>query len=367
MNFDTYDTYVPPYARQPVREPAASSRDYARALQSGELFRALSGERIGQNLDPIVEDVVQAQMPLHRVLARAAGLPEGLTAGEVYSRMIGTGDLAALIVPGRVELIQAQFSPWVARFMKLFRRIPVTNFNDLTVYSLGVSSPVAMSEFSEFKLGTLTTPTPLETIGLTSNGIAWLLSRHVTINGHTQLMDAMEAQITAVFASYFRAALATTLEATDTLEDGSAWFITGNLATVAGTPSLTTLDHASDMMAQQLLPGGQRCGLLPRYLVVPSTLAGTAATLARAVYEDNSPTPFEVIVLPELSGDYYYWVADPALSPTLGLMTLGNSDRLLNVETFRPNIPVDGVAMRATMDFRIAHLSRAGIVKHPVS
>ena len=218
-------SYTPPYARQP--EPIAGARDYARALQSGELFRAWSGERIGQNLDPIVEDILQSQMSLHRVLARAVGLPEGLTAGEVYARMIGTGDLAALIVPGRVELIQAQFSPWVARFMKLFKRIPVTNFNDLTVYSLGVSSPQPMTEFAEFKFGSVTTPTPLETIGLTSNGIAWLLSRHVTINGHTQLMDAMEAAIAATFAAYLRSALATALAAADTLEDGSAFFNSG--------------------------------------------------------------------------------------------------------------------------------------------
>lgn len=365
----SYSTYVPPYARQ--SEPIAGARDYARALQSGELFRAWSGERIGQSLDPIVEDILQSQMSLHRVIARAAGLPEGLTAGEVYSRMIGTGDLAALIVPGRVELIQAQFSPWVARFMKLFRRIPVTNFNDVTVYSLGVSSPQSMAEFAEFKFGSVTTPTPLETIGLTSNGIAWLLSRHVTINGNTQLMDAMEAQIAAVFAAYLRSAAATAFAATDTLEDGSAFFNSGagNLVSTGsgGLPSVTTLDTATKMMATQTLPGGQRCGLIPRYLVVPPFYAGTAAVLARAVYEDSSPTPFEVIVLPELAEDYVYYVADPVLSPTLGLMTLGNSDRLLNVETFRPTVTVDGIPMRATMDFRIARLSRTGIVKYAVA
>lgn len=363
-------SYQPPYTRN-AREPVAGTRDYARALQSGELFRAWNGEHIGRTLDPIVEDITQSQMSLHRVLARAAGLPEGLTAGEVYARMIGTGDLAAMIVPGRVELIQSQFSPWVARYTRLFRRVPVQNFRDVTFHSLGVSSPVSMTEFAEFKFGSVSTPSPLETIGLMSNGIAWLLSRHVLVNGDTALMAAMESQIAAVFAAYLRTALATALEATDTLEDGNQYFYAGagNLVSTGsgGAPSITTLDAATNLMAQQTLPGGQRCGLVPRYLVVPSTLAATAAVLARAVYEDNSPTPFEIVVLPELGGSYCYYVADPALSPALCLLTLGNSDRLLNVETYRPQITVDGIAMRATMDFRIARASRCGIVRYAVA
>jgi len=367
----SYSTYVPPYARQPAREPVASTRDYARALQSGDLFRAWAGERAGRDLDPIVEDCINSGLGLHRVLARAMGYPDDISPTELYSRTIGTGDLAALIVPGRTELITSQFSPWVSRILKIFKRVPVTNFNDVTFHSLGVSSPQSLAELAEIKFGNVSTPSALETIGITSNALAWLISRHALINGDVQLMSTMEAQVSAVFAAYLRSAIATALDGTDTLEDGNQFFYAGANNLVAtgagGAPSVTTLDAATHLMAQQTLPGGQRCGLIPRYLVVPSTLAGTAAVLARAVYEDASPTPFEVIVLPELSGSYVYYIADPALSPTLALLTLGNSAQLLYVESFRPRFSTDGLAMRATMDFRIARASRCGIVRYAVA
>lgn len=361
-------TYIPPYARQPARQPVASARDYARAIQSGELFSALAGNRSD---DPIVQDIVGCGVSFLRVMARAMNLPEDMPSGELMNRMMGLGDLAALVVPGRAEMLTATFSPWVARYEKLLRRWPMPNFNAVPFYSLGVSSPQPLPEFAEYKFGSATLGTPLETLGVTTDGLAWLLSRHALINGDVQLMNAIEQQIVVVFASYFRTALATVLEATDTMGDGNAFFYAGanNLvSTGAGAaPSVTTLDAATHLMAQQTLPGGQRCGLIPRYIVVPSTLAATSAVLAAAVYEQNTPTPFEVIVLPELSGSYVYYVADPNLSPTLALLTLGNPTSLLRIESDLTPMARDGIAMKAAMDFRIARVSRCGIVKYAVA
>lgn len=361
---------MPTYSRHPAdqyRQPIASARDYTRALQSGDLFRALDGRE--RATDPIVEDILNMGVPFHKVLARAVGLDDNLKPSEIVRRMLGTGDLAALLVPGRVELIQATFAPWVGRFTKILKRWPVPNFLPTTLHSFGVSSPVPVPEFASHTFGSITTPAATESLSVVANGLSWLLSRQMIVNGDLALMTALESQIATVFAAYFRTALATALEATDTMPDGSAFFHAGagNLVASGGAPSVTTLDFGTNLMAQQTLPGGQRCGLVPRFLVVPATLAATAAVLARVVYETSSPTPFEIVVLPELAGTFFYLVADPNLSPTLGLMTVGNAERLLYVESGPSNSTADGVSMRASMDFRIARVSRVGIVKYSVT
>lgn len=374
-------TYVPPYQRAPAAPSGFmpfSCRDVEGAL--GDFFRMQTGARVA-NPDPIATQMLEEGVGLAK-LARhwlAAYIPaddlRGASNADVITRALSTSDFQNAITSGWHQTVRATFNEQISGYRAILRELPVKDFNTQRVPDYGGMSDLkAMPEGAEYKNASLSATTVLESVSLTTYGLQFTVSRQALINDEIGEISAAVRQLANIAALHLAAAVASTLEDSTTLSDGSAYFATakGNLVQYAsggGAPSVSTMDAAGTKLWRRSV-GDHVAGVAPRFVIVPPELAHTAQVLVSAIW-DPAGTAGTVpvgrcdrIVLPHLvNTTHWYLAGDPAFAPALALLRLAGSSDLVQLEQVKAPLHRDGLTYRIRTDYKVARISRVGIVK----
>lgn len=355
-----------------------ATRDVAEALP--DFFRMQIGVPV-RNANPIAESMVEDGVGLAK-LARHWLAPyfpaDDLRAApnaDVIVRAVGTSDFQVALTSGWNSVVQSTFNEQISGFRAILRDMAVRDFNLQNTPDFGgIGVLKEMPEHAEWKNAALYASTVLEQVRIGTHGIQFTVSRQALINDAIGEVTAAVRQLSNVAALHLAASVASTLEDTTTLSDGSQYFATAKnnlvqLASGGGAPSVTTLDTAGVKLWRRAV-GDHIAGVAPRYLVCPPEISHTARVLAAATWDPAGTAGtvpqgrFDVVTLPHLSNTAdWYLLGDPAFAPALALMRLAGSRDLVTMEQINTPINHDGLTYRLRLDFKVARVSRVGAVK----
>jgi len=163
----------------------------------------------------------------------------------------------------------------------------------------------------------------------------------------------------ALIAACYRAEAAAVyakLEANPTLGDGSPWFGADNSA--SGASSVASLWAGIEKFYSQAYDSGEFVSASPAHLVVPVDWVVTANDLPA------DAANITVTRSPHLANAYLF--ASPSACPAVGIATL--SERPVLESNPRPPANVDiGMQLKASHDFAVVPLNRAGVVRMTVT
>ena len=374
MNQNSYGQPKPAHGFIPF-----STRDVADGL--GDWFLRYAGVRV-ENAHPVSDHLLNdfdAGLPrLARHFLSTQFSADSLRAtpnSEIIHRALGTDDFVSALTSGYQRVVQSSFNAQVSGYRSLLREVRVKNFMPVNIPDHGgISALQERPEHSVWEHGKLFSSTVLEDVQVTTHGLQFTISREALINDSTQEITAALLQLGNVAALHLAASVASTLEATDTLSDGAAYFATskGNLVEYAsggGLPSVTTLDTAGTKLWRRSV-GDHVAGVAPRFLAVPPEISHTARVLAAATWDPAGTAGtipqgrFDVVTLPHLTSTAdWYLLGDPITAPGLVLLRLaGGSNELATLEQI--TVPYkDGITLRLTTDYKVVRASRVGVVK----
>lgn len=359
-------TYVPPYQRAPAvhtRGFPYSTRDCGEALP--EFIRGRMGGKVEHPVAAAMLDCSMTLMGLARHYAQAdAGEPDHV----VLNRALGASDFGNHLVTSVYANATHTFAEAASGFRRICLPLRVRDFKPQRFGSLSLADFGLVPEFAEFQTVSTAAGSVIDEDSIATQGANFLISRQAIINDDAGSIAAMTRAIGTQAALAVASEVASKLSDTGNLDDGAALCndTALNRYNTSGTaPSVADTDAALKLLWTQPTPAGSISGCAPRYLVAPPALHATAQTLVTAIFGDPPGAigrPVDLIILPHLPSDAeWYWLADPQISPVLGLATLGESPLLVERVPLPPNR--DGIALKARLDFRVLRLSRIGVVK----
>jgi phage head maturation protease len=216
-----------------------------------------------------------------------------------------------------------------------------------------------VSETGEFHYGAFTDTA--ESYAVSSFGKIFALSRKALVNDDLGVFADITRRTGMAAAEFERQFLVNMLITSSgvgpTMSDGVALFDSthGNVAAtpaVIGSPSLTA---ARLLMRSQTGPGGGLISVVPRYLVVPSTLETLAEQTITSIQATQTSNVnvfayLDLIVEPRLTdAKRWYVVADPALIDGLEYSYLSGQPGPQTES--RAGFYVDGIEIKTRLDF----------------
>lgn len=256
----------------------------------------------------------------------------------------------------------------------------VSDFRDHPRYRTGsLGNLDKVNELGEFKSKTIPDgekgKIAAETVGNIIN-----LSRKVIVNDDLGAFVALAAQLgraarRTIEATVY-ARLAENSGAGPTLEDGKALFHAdhGNVLTGA-VPSVDAFETARVAMALQKDVGGNDfLDLRPAIWLGPMGIGGDARVINGAEYDPDTPNKLQktnkvrglvrdIVDTPRLSGNGWYFFADPVEAPVLEVAFLdGNQEPFLELQN---GFDVDGARWKARLDFGVAGIDFRGAQRNP--
>lgn len=289
----------------------------------------------------------------HEDSRRLPAIVEALAPNQPTVPWYARAALHEILEPG-FDLIRRQYPTPAHR--AFVRRLPAKDYLDhrlvMGVDGLTVTEVGELAEFPKLTHLDLTTATARpKTYGM----IAPITRPELTNDRDLGLLRGIgEAMVAAAYRAEAEAVFGV-LESNPTLADGAPLFGEGNSAT--GPSEVTALANGIEKFHAQQFANGQFVGAQPAFLVCPPNwsvlLSDTLVDLAL-----TRPT-VTVLKSPHISSAYL--LADPARTPTIGLLTLTDAPSL---STAKGKMNTD-VAMQMKVEhvFRAVALSRYGIVK----
>jgi hypothetical protein len=314
-----------------------------------------------------------------RSLLEAAGeRPRGLSRDEIATRALhSTSDFPAILAAVTGKTLRAAYEAAPRTFMPIARRTSAADFKQIHRLQLGEAPQLEkVNESGEFKRGSI--GEGKESYRVETWGKVIGITRQVIINDD---LDAF-TRVPALFGTS-----AATLESdivwgividNPAMADGNALFH-GSHKNLAGTGTaldVASLGKARTAMAKQTgLDGKTQLNLRPTFLVVPAGLELTAEqliaqSLVPAKTTDvvpNSIRSLAVIAEPRLdpaSGAVpWFLFANPASIDTIEYAYLEGQDGVF-IES-RTGFDVDGVEIKARLDFGAKAIDWRGMFKNP--
>ena len=243
--------------------------------------------------------------------------------------------------------------------------VNLSNFGDLDI----------VPEHANYEYGTFSDVK--ETIQLRTYGKLFSISRQAIVNDELRSFTAVPAKMGRAAARMVGDEAYGILTSPPTLnQTGRALFhaTEGNLRTTtgAGAPSVTTLDTEFTSMATKTDPSGATLNIVPRYLIVPRALEGTARVLAAATYDPAGTAGtlkpnvyqgrFDVVAdarLDAFNASGWFVAADPNLIPTIvvGFLNGVQAPFMEQVNAFTQ----DGVSFKVRIECRAAAMDFRGL------
>lgn len=189
------------------------------------------------------------------------------------------------------------------------------------------------------------------------------ISREAIVNNQVADIGRLLGSIGGSAARLEARMVAAAMEANPVLDDDDVVFA-AKYSNVLGSVeepaelSPSNLGLAMGLLRTQPTASGQRADLRAKHLVVEPALEFAARVLAR-----ESGLDVVVSVLANLPTGRWYLLADPELSPTVGVLRLRDAKDPLRIVRQRRPIGVDGASVSATADLGACMLRRVGIVR----
>ena len=261
--------------------------------------------------------------------------------------------LTEALDPG-FELVSRQYP--IPAHRAIVRRIRALNFrpqrlvlglDGLDVFEIGEAGPIPR-----------TTNPNAETAEASVRhwGSIVTVSRQELVNdGALGYLSAVGESLVAAAYRKEQAETMQLLETGATLADGEAWFDSTNSVTEAS--EVTALAAGIEKFHQQQFANGSYVGATPAYLVCPPDWS----IILSDVLADMALTRPTITVMKSPHITSAFLLADPAMTPAVGLLTLNDQPMLTSG---KPPLKSDmGLLLKVEHAFRAVPLSRRGIVK----
>lgn len=302
----------------------------------------------------------------------------GLGRDEIATRALHTGsDFPMILASVTNRTLRAAYDAAPRTYQMIARRTSVADFKSVQRLQLGEAPQLEkVNEAGEFKRGTI--GEAKESYRVETYGKVVGITRQVLINDD---LDAF-TRVPALFGT-----AAATLESdvvwgiflqNAAMADGNALFHSkhGNLANAGAALDVVTLASARTAMSRQTgLDGKTLLNIRPSYLVVPSSLELAAEQLLAQNLVPGKPSDvvpgnlrsLTIVSEPRLdpaSGAVpWYLVASPAAIDTIEYAFLEGQEGVF-MET-RMGFDVDGVEIKARLDFGAKAIDWRGLYKNP--
>jgi phage major head subunit gpT-like protein/phage head maturation protease len=303
----------------------------------------------------------------------------GLSDGAIVDRALhSTSDFPLLLGDVANKVLQEQMAAAPAAIKQVCRQTTIPDFRNRYSIQLG-QAPTLMkvNENGEFKSGTIAEGR--ESYKLDTYGRIFGVNRQAIVNDNLSAFSdigRLFASAAAQFEAQFLVDLITANNGIGpVMSDNKKLFDAAhsNLAAGGGAISDTTLAAARlALRSQKGLDGKTALDIAAKFLVVPAALESTAEKYLASIYPAQAANvnPFAgkltLIVDPRLdakSATRWYVAADPVLFPSIEYAYLAGNEGV-QVET-RAGFEVDGVQIRARLDFGAGALDFRGVYANP--
>jgi phage major head subunit gpT-like protein/phage head maturation protease len=303
----------------------------------------------------------------------------GLADGAIVDRALhSTSDFPLLLGDVANKVLQEQMAAAPAAIKQVCRQTTIPDFRNRYSIQLG-QAPTLMKvgENGEFKSGTIAEGR--ESYKLDTYGRIFGVNRQAIVNDNLSAFSdigRLFASAAAQFEAQFLVDLITSNNGVGpVMSDNKKLFDAAhsNLAASGGAISDTTLAAARlALRSQKGLDGKTPIDVAAKFLVVPAALESTAEKYLASIYPAQAANvnPFAgkltLIVDPRLdakSATRWYVAADPVLFPSIEYTYLAGNEGV-QVET-RAGFEVDGVQIRARLDFGAGALDFRGVYANP--
>jgi len=303
----------------------------------------------------------------------------GLSDAAIVERALhSTSDFPLLLGDVANKVLRALLAAAPAAIKQICRQTTIPDFRNRYSLQIGEAPTLEkVNELGEFKSGTIAEGR--ESYKLDTYGRIFGISRQALVNDNLgafsdigRLFAASAAQFEAQFIVDLLTAnngLGPVMSDTKKLFDAAH----GNLAASGGAISDTTLSAARlALRSQKGLDGRTPLDIAAKFLVTPAALETTAEKYLASIYpaQASNVNPFAgrltLVVDPRLdakSATRWYVAADPNLVPSIEYAYLSGQEGV-QVET-RAGFEVDGIQIRARLDFGAGALDFRGIYANP--
>ncbi|MCC7233702.1 MAG: HK97 family phage prohead protease [Bryobacterales bacterium] len=372
-------------AGPPIRsaQPAATANGYDDPM----FLRAAMADAIYMRINPAHKAGEPARPFIGRSMVRQAeeflrlrGIETiGLSDAAIVDRALhSTSDFPLLLGDVANKELQQQMAAAPAAIKQICRQATINDFRNRYSVQLG-QAPTLMkvNENGEFKSGTIAEGR--ESYKLDTYGRIFGINRQSIVNDNLSAFSdigRLFASAAAQFEAQFLVDLVTANNGIGpVMSDNKKLFDAahGNLAASGGAISDTTLASARlALRSQKGLDAKTPLDVAAKFLVVPAALETTAEKYLASIYPAQAANvnPFAgkltLIVDPRLdakSATRWYVAADPVLFPNIEYAYLAGSEGV-QVET-RAGFEVDGLQIRARLDFGAGALDYRGVYANP--
>ena len=329
----------------------------------------------GMSLLEIGRDLLERRGIRTRGMARAdvAGMMLGLDTRS--GGLMGTTDFPYILANVANKTLRDAYQAAPQTFKPFTRQTTNPDFKTIARTQLGDAPSLEMvNEGGEFKRGS--TSDAREQYALATYGKVVPVSRQAIINDDLSAFTRLPEMFGRAAADLESDTVWGIITANANMGDGTALFATGhgNLAGTGTQIAINTLGAARLAMRQQKGINGRFINVQPKYLLVPTaqeTLAQQFVQQTTIVYTKSTDyNPFannlQVIAEPRLdatSALSWYVAADPSQIDTIEYAYLeGNEGVYLES---RVGFDVDGVELKARLDFAAKAIDWRGFYKNP--
>lgn len=287
--------------------------------------------------------------------------------------MMGTSDFPYLLANVANKTLRAAYESTPQTFRRFARQSTAMDFKQISRVQLsGAPSFEKVNEAGEFKRGSMSEGR--EVYQLATYGKIVAVTRQGLINDDLDAFTRLPALFGAAAADFESDTVIAVITANAAMADGHPLFDAahGNVGT-SGDISVTTLSEARALMRKQKGLEGRHINLAPKFLLVPSEQETLAEQYCSQAYQSTKASDIntfanklEPLVEPRLdatSDDAFYLLADPARIDTIEYAYLAGSEGVQMAS--RVGFDVDGVELKASLDFAAKALDHRGMVQMP--
>lgn len=299
----------------------------------------------------------------------------GMSPAKVIERALhSTGDFPNLLGNMANKSLLMAYQAAESGLKRVAKRTSATDFRARSRIRLGeMPGLLLVKEHAEFKSGSV--GEQRESYSVATYGRIFGLTRQALVNDDLGGLVDLATAFGRSAANTEAQLLVDLLVSNPAMSDGNALFSSAhnNLASMGNAISVSALgDRRLAMRTQTGIDGITILNISPRYLVAPAakeTLAEQILTTIQATQADNvNPWPgkLELVPEPRLDADSdtaWYLFADPGMADALEYAYLQDSTgpEIITREGFE----IDGVEIKARLDFGAGFIDWRGVQKNP--
>jgi phage major head subunit gpT-like protein len=326
---------------------------------------------MGMTLSEIAREAIVAHggnprgMDRHAIAGAALGMPNFLAAAGLHT----TSDFPLVLANVARKTLLNAYSAVVQDWRPLVTVSSHSDYKPVSYARIGDAPDLLeTAEHQPYTYGTMSETG--EKLQVKKYGRIFGVTREVLINDDLGAFTRLPAQFGTSAARAIRKAFWAMFLAPPVLSDGVAFYHAnhGNLAGAGGAINATTIGAARKAMRVQKNQDGNPIDVQPRFLVVSPDKETEAQTFLASIQNaDYSANIFAnsltLVVSPYLTGNAWYLLAMPAETEGF-FVTFLNGREEPRVEE-RAGFEVDGLEIKAAIDFGVGAIDFRGAYKNP--